>query len=177
MLFLSLLFVTSLLFSQNNIMKVVSDTVDVNSEICISIDIINDDEFVGFQSDILFPSDWELLDVYLFRDVDHQLSSHLVEDGLLRLISYSLTNSNFRGNEGSVIDIKLKTNDVDGKYPIKLKENIIASINAEDILTESIDGMVYVGDYEDSKKSIFAIIGGIFAIIIAAIVGFFSKKK
>ena len=72
----------------------------------------NDVAYTGFQADIYFPEgitvNKDEYDDYIFeltsrKGKDHQIVSALQTTGAIRILSYSLTNRNYLGNEGAFV--------------------------------------------------------------------------
>jgi len=108
--------------------------------VTITVTSNNSEPFNAFQFDILFPSElvWdEGVARLTSRSVDHALSATLVAAGRLRLIAYSLTNSDFTGSSGSILELDFIAGVQPGSYPVTFEDatlsgaggNILNSIN------------------------------------------------
>ncbi len=70
----------------------------------VSVMLVNNSSYTGFQCDILMPDgltadNWSLTD----RASDQSFSSRVQEDGALRIVCISMTSSLFEGNEGALL--------------------------------------------------------------------------
>lgn len=132
----------SFLFSQNNM--IIPD-VSSNAEdtISISLQVTNVDAFVAIQTDIQLPDQVTYIEnsgVLTSRAQDHILSISLLDDNLLRVFIYSLSNSTFLGNSGSVLDFQIILGTIPGNYQLQLINPIIGNASSQNILTGSTNG-------------------------------------
>lgn len=109
--------------------------------VTITVTANNSEPFNAFQFDILFPSELEWdegVARLTSRSVDHTLSAILVAAGRLRVLAYSLTNSDFTGSSGSILELDFIAGVQPGSYPVTFENvtlsgvggNILNSINA-----------------------------------------------
>ena len=97
----------------------------------LAINLTNEIAFTGFQVDFYMP---EGLDVvaeggnYSFeltdrKGNDHVLSAVKQSNGAIRLLCYSLTNKEFKGNEGALVKFSVKaSDDFVGEHEISIKD-------------------------------------------------------
>jgi hypothetical protein len=147
---LFLLLFTSLIYkaaiSGENIMKLDSLEAFPASVITVLIHVENDDPFVSFQLDIPIPEGFNYIEnsVQLNPDrkVNHSVAANVLANGRLRILSYSMTNSPFIGNNGAVAWFELSTPAEAGEYLLELLNTTIGSSNNQNIITGTIDGLV-----------------------------------
>lgn len=143
-IFIGLVIMMSWLCAQN-IMKVDSLQIAINDTAKVSINIENQDEFVGFQCDVLLPTSLTLWNMDLTeRAVNHNLTFIDKGDNKYRVIVYSITNAPYNGQSGSVIDMYLISDTLPGEYQITLDSCVIGNASAENILTEVENGYVEI---------------------------------
>jgi hypothetical protein len=116
-------------------------------DILVELEILNEDEFVGFQLDIPLPDGFDFMTgsgmLNPERITNHELAADLYPGtSLLRIMSYSLTNDAFTGNSGTIATFILHTPGVPGNYGLEILHGIIGNINAENIITGTINGNI-----------------------------------
>ena len=128
-----------------NIMKIHDVTAEVGDVITVELEIMNDDEFVGFNLDIPLPDGFNYVDgtAQLFRKTNHDFVFNVIEaTNVAKIISFSITNDAFLGNDGVIFSFDVTTPNVPGEYLLPIVDGIIGNIDAQDILTGTIDGTV-----------------------------------
>ncbi|NLN95097.1 MAG: carboxypeptidase regulatory-like domain-containing protein, partial [Bacteroidales bacterium] len=130
-----------------NIMKILDVTADVGSDINIDLEILNDDQFVGFQLDVPMPEGFDYVTGSVAlnptRITDHQiLANILANTNIFRVLSYSTTNAAYLGNSGIIASFTFSTPDIAGVYPLDIENAIIGDAQGDNILTGTVDGMV-----------------------------------
>ena len=143
---ISILIFGSILFAQNT-MFIPDVSGNAADTISVSIHIDNIDDFVAFQTDIQLPNEIEYMDnsaVLTGRAQDHILSALLLENNLLRVFVYSLSNSIFSGNSGSVLDFQVILGPIPGNFQLELINPIIGNVNSQNILTGFTNGNLYI---------------------------------
>jgi len=143
---ISILIFGSILFAQNT-MFIPDVSGNAADTISVSLHIDNIDDFVAFQTDIQLPNEIEYIvnsAVLTGRAQDHILSVLLLENNLLRVFVYSLSNSTFLGNSGSVLDFQVILGPIPGNFPLELINPIIGDVNSQNILTGFTNGNLYI---------------------------------
>lgn len=143
LLSLFLLFFSQAAVVGQNTMIISDYTGNVNDTITIAVEIENIDEFVGFQFDILVPDAADYLygsAALTTRANGHALTATLMGTNTLRVISYSLNQLPFWGNNGPVVDFQLVLGSNPGIYVLELNNAIIANAQSQNILTEVQNG-------------------------------------
>ena len=110
--------------------------------IVIPVSLENESELTAFQTDLYLPEGFELLKedgVYLVelsdrKGRDHVIMANDLDDGGIRIISYSTTVKPYSGNEGELFYITVKTpDDGDGDYTIMLKNTLLTTTDHEEL--------------------------------------------
>ena len=143
--FLSLYWIGSMfVFAGDNIMKIHDITATAGDVITVELEIINDDEFVGFNLDIPLPPEFDYVEgtSALHRDVDHFFSFDIIDGNTVRMMSASFTVTPFVGNDGVVVSFDLKTPVTAGSYTLDILNAVIVSSDVENILTGVIPGTI-----------------------------------
>ncbi len=110
--------------------------------IVIPVSLENESELTAFQTDLYLPEGFELLKKdgeYLVelsdrKGRDHVIMANDLDDGGIRIISYSTTVKPYIGNEGELFYITVKTpDDGDGDYTIMLKNTLLTTTDHEEL--------------------------------------------
>ncbi len=127
-----------------NIMKLHDVTASPGDTITIALEILNDDDFVGFNLDIAMPEGFEYVEgsTTLSRNVDHIYSFSIREGNIARIIAFSMTITPFTGNDGIVFSYDVLTPEDPGNHELLIVNPVLGSPDAQNILTGSINGMV-----------------------------------
>jgi len=127
-----------------NIMQIHDITANAGEVITVELEIMNDEEFVGFNLDVPLPAGFNYVEgsAELFRGTDHDFAFNVIEGNLAKIIAFSITNDVFEGNEGVVFSFDVETPNVPGEYTLPIVDGVIGNIDAQDILTGTIDGTV-----------------------------------
>lgn len=147
-----LIVITCLLFSHQlqaqNIMKLGDLSVQAGQEVTLTLSIDNAQPFVAFQVDIPIPTGLTYIESSAAledaRKDDHTLSVSIISSNTLRLIGYSMSSLNFKGNSGAVMHFKLKAGQLPGSFSLLLTNPIIGNTASANILTSSINGTLTI---------------------------------
>lgn len=110
--------------------------------IVIPVSLENESELTAFQTDLYLPNGFELVKEdgdYLVelsdrKGRDHVIMANDLDDGGIRIISYSTTVKPYSGNEGELFYITVKTpDDGDGDYTIMLKNTLLTTTDHEEL--------------------------------------------
>ena len=146
---------TSLVIQAQNSMHVLYTECIRTQTVTIPIEVLNQDEFVAFQFDLIFPEDVEFLSAKLTdRKVDHDLSAVAVGNNRARFVAYSLNNFVFTGVEGVVLNVDVEVHAQAGEYDILLEDVILASLDAQNIIDDVYHGILLVKEPTFSIKGI-----------------------
>ena len=137
--------------NQSNILIVNDVFADPGDVITVSVDVENEDVFVSFMLDIPLPENFE----YQFgsaelsdRKADHTIASNVLDGNVLRILSYSMTNSHFSGNDGTLFTFTIETPENEGVWSLIPQDIYLTAPGSEDyinILTASYPGTVVLG--------------------------------
>ena len=110
--------------------------------IIIPVSLENESELSAFQTDLYLPEGFELVKEdgdYLVelsdrKGRDHVIMANDLDDGGIRILSYSTTVKPYSGNEGELFYITIKTpDDGDGDYTIMLKNTLLTTTDHEEL--------------------------------------------
>jgi len=145
-LILYLLAFVQLGIAQNS-MNIKSISGQPGDTITIELEINNSDDFVAFQTDIQLPDQVQYLvnsAQLTNRANGHHLSANLLTGNVLRVVTYSLNQTPFIGNNGSVLYFRVILGSQPGNYTLTLLDPIISDDNSMNILNNSSDGSVTI---------------------------------
>ncbi|MFO7924256.1 MAG: hypothetical protein R6U58_11245 [Bacteroidales bacterium] len=127
-----------------NIMKIHDITAQAEETLTVDLEILNEEEFVGFNLDITLPEGFEYIadSEELFRSDDHMLSIAVLEGNIVRIISGSQENNPYKGNEGIILSFDMESPSTAGTYILEIQDAVIGDSEAVNILTETVDGTV-----------------------------------
>jgi len=118
----------------------------------VSVEIENSDEFVGFQLDFIVPiqADYvedsvELTD----RSQEHILNAGVTNGNNLRILSYSLDQSPFAGNEGAVVRFLISLGESAGVFPFAIEDPVIVDADSRNILTSTQIGSLEISSDDE----------------------------
>jgi hypothetical protein len=120
---------------------------EIHNEISIPISINNMEPFNGFQFDVTLPQNITYVNnsvALSSRKGDHIVSGSLINSNTLRIISYSNSNTDFRGEEGDIITFKLKPEVRSGNYNLTISNPVISNIALGNIESDSYSGSVQI---------------------------------
>lgn len=144
-----------------NYLTVQDQMSNAGSQATIQISAENNDAFVGFQFDITLPEGINYVDGTAILDVarkqDHTLSVTQLENGSLRLLSFSMTQQAFLGNEGTLVqfDVNIDETVESGNYPLTLLNATLGNSNSANILYAVNDGTLEITEQKMLDATIF----------------------
>jgi len=112
-----------------------------------SLSVENYEEFAAFQCDIQFPEVANYIDdsaELTNRREDHQLIVSDIGNNSIRILAFSMSQSNFTGEEGPVLTFRIRADGELGEYQYILSNAILANAEGENILAETQDGTVFI---------------------------------
>jgi len=127
------------------------------NQIVVEVEIDNEDIFLGFNMDIRIPEGFSYVEGsgQLFRQTNHVFFESLLEGGsLLRVVAFSISNDAFIGNEGLLFSFELDTPLVPGQYAINIEDAVFANLEIPNILTDTVDGVVTLGEENPADLNI-----------------------
>ena len=145
-LYTLLLFISISLKAQNT-MSIPDLEGSTSSEVILPIFINNQDAFVSFQLDLEIPANFQYVEGSIElseRSVDHVISVTPLEESVLRILSYSMSNQVFLDHEGEMAHLKLSTISQQGVYPLIISNAIIGNENSVNILDSISNGSIFL---------------------------------
>ena len=134
-----------------------TDTASLHGHtIVIPVSLENESELTAFQTDLYLPEGLELVKDdgdYLVelsdrKGIDHVIMANDLDDGGIRIISFSTSVMPFSGNEGELFYITVKTpDDGDGDYTIILKNTLLTTTDHEELSAPDASCTVTVYPY------------------------------
>ncbi|MCK4640442.1 MAG: choice-of-anchor D domain-containing protein [Candidatus Marinimicrobia bacterium] len=113
----------------------------------MTIDISNMEEFVGFSFDLnvpevmtYVPNSIALTD----RKTDHVVSATTLDNGYIRVVAYSVSNTLFSGNNGNVVALDFLIDGQGGFYNINFIEPVIGDINSANMISDHYNGTLEI---------------------------------
>ena len=131
-----------LVFSQNSIGVDSSISVSINETFEIPISLNSDGDFIAFQTDISFNStafNYQNYNVDNTLIPNHSVTVNLIEQGVLRILVYSGSNSNFPEGNLNFLNLQFNTLSEDGNFTFNFTNTVSDS---SEFNTESFDVQV-----------------------------------
>ena len=127
-----------------NIMVVRDATASTSGAVTIELEIINEDEFVGFNADMSISSGFTYVpgSAQLHRDNGHFLAFDILPGNVARMISAAVPTTPFLGNEGVIVSFDLQTPDEEGTFHFCVTDAVITDRNGLNIMTGDICGVI-----------------------------------
>jgi len=112
--------------------------------ITVELEIVNEDEFAGFNLDIPLPAGFDYIEgsAQLFRDDGHFFDFDILPGNVARMLSASVPTKPFLGNDGVIVSFDLQTPDEEGTYVLNIVDAVIADAQGNDIMTGAEPGTV-----------------------------------
>lgn len=116
-------------------------------QVDLSFSINNMEAFTGFQFDLTLPSAMSYVSGSAnlsTRANGHLASGNMVASNKLRVVAYSVNNSNFSGNQGDVITLSFLVNGTAGNYGLSLSNVIIGDTLGDNVVSEYYNGQLQI---------------------------------
>ena len=134
------------LLSGGNIAQINDLEIDIGEVAVIELEIINSDAFTGFQMDVLLPAGMTYQPgsiALTSRAGNHEISATMLAGNILRVLSWSMNNALFAGNDGPVATFILDYGTaLPDDYPLVLDDAIIGDVNGNNIATMMNNGVL-----------------------------------
>jgi hypothetical protein len=134
--------------SAANVLKIGQYQVQPNTNIVIQLEADNSDPFVAFQVDIPIPAGFSYIEgsaqLNVSRSSGHLLSANLVSGNILRLIGFSVSNTAFLGNTGSLANFTIKSRAIPATFLLNIDTPLLGNNKSINILTGATNGDVTV---------------------------------
>ena len=109
--------------------------------------INNMEPFVGFQFDLSLPAPLSFVPDSAFlseRKANHNISANMINSNTLRVVSYSIDNQIFSGNDGKILELGFNAEGVGGYYGIYLNNVIIGDSMGINIVSAYTNGNIQI---------------------------------
>jgi len=127
-----------------NTLEIIGGQTNENDTATITVNMVNDSAIVAFQIDIPLSNQLTYIvtsaTLNSARVVDHVLDAKLLSGDTLRILGYSVSNTPFSGNNGTIVTFKLYTGTIPGDYPLVLINPLVGDTSSTNVLTGSING-------------------------------------
>lgn len=137
-------FLSMQIANATNTLEIVGGQTNVNDTAVVTLNMVNDSSIVAFQIDIPLSDQLTYINSSAFlnasRMVDHVLDAKMLPGDTLRIIGYSLSNTPFLGNSGTIVTFKFLTGTVPGDYSLNMVNPVVGDTSSTNVLTGSVNG-------------------------------------
>lgn len=134
--------------SADNVFQIGQYSVQPGTPFTVQLEAANSDSFVAFQVDIPIPNGFHYIDgsaqLNASRTSGQLLSVTLLSGDTLRLLGYSVNNTPFVGNAGTLVSFTLKSGTLPGNYSLTMNNALMGNSQSTNILTGTMNGQVTV---------------------------------
>ncbi len=132
---------TGCILAGGNIMKLHDVKAQAGDTITIQLEIINEEEFIGFNLDIPLPGDFQYVEgsEQLYRDDGHYFTFGIAEGNVVRMLSVSMQSKSYKGHDGIIASFDVISPEVPVNLKMSAENAVIGNISAQNILTSTID--------------------------------------
>ena len=116
-----------------------------NGHVALPVALVNSEEYSAFQLDVVLPAGVELSEVTLTgrAKASHVVAWNTLSDGTVRVVAYAMNNAAFRGNEGTLINLVLKTSDnLSADAVLTLTDGLFATVNGAEHQASDVNVMM-----------------------------------
>lgn len=146
LLMLSLVLVDGV--NASNVLIVSNEQTNPNGTVTVHVDVENTDAFTGLQMDFVLDGQLSFVpgsgQLNPDRQFDHIISVAQLPENTIRVFIFSLGNSNFLGNSGTIFTFDLLAGSEAGVYPLIPENSVLGNIQGENILTGVVNGSVTI---------------------------------
>ena len=109
------------------------------------LSVKNMESFVAFQTEIPLGDNLSYVEnsAILYRNTDHELVASVV-NGTLKIYAYSLSNSEFLGNEGKIATFQLRLGTNPGIFTLANTKAKMVNIQGEELALSTVNGIVCI---------------------------------
>lgn len=109
------------------------------------LSVKNMESFVAFQTEIPLGDNLSYVEnsTVLYRNTDHELVASVV-NGTLKIYAYSLSNSEFQGNEGKIATFQLRLGTNPGMFTLANTKAKMVNIQGEELALSTVNGIVCI---------------------------------
>lgn len=119
-----------------------------NTNFVVQLIAENTDPFVAFQVDIPIPTGFGYVEgsavLNASRISGHALTASILTGNIVRLIGYSVGNTAFLGNSGTLVSLTLKSGAIPATFALELNQPMLGNSQSTNILSGSSNGSVTV---------------------------------
>ncbi|MFA6978578.1 MAG: choice-of-anchor D domain-containing protein [Ignavibacteriaceae bacterium] len=141
---LFIIFCANALLAQNTLF-IDTTSSGPNETMLISVKINNEKPFTAFQLDIALPAVLQYANnsasLADSRKLDHQVSTSVLTNNVLRLIAFSSSGKNFTGDSGTVVTFSCNAKQMPGSYQLSVSNVIVSDTSHVNILNNSFNGL------------------------------------
>jgi len=131
-----------------NIISATSVTGTKGDTVSLPFSINNSEPFVAFQFDITLPDSVSFVNSSLIlsnrASGSHSITSSFITSNKLRVLAYSMNQSQFSGSAGEVCSFNVILNKKYGEYPLSLSDGIIGNVNNQNIISSMNNGLLKI---------------------------------
>ncbi len=119
----------------------------LHDTVTLKIDVDNHDTFVAFQADFEIPANLTLVPGsarLTNRRDDHSLTAVLISQRVIRLFAFSMSQSVFSGNSGTVVELDFLTGSAVGSFDLVMSNAVLADAASNNILRDTQNGRLTI---------------------------------
>ena len=143
---LYILLISNLIWSQNTF-EISSETVDVNTEFSLSVDLDNSVAITAFQFDLSYnETALELSTGHSLtsRAENHSITASNIGNNTIRVIVYSSNNEVVDIGTGAILNLNFTSKNLPGSYNINISNIVLSDVSGQQLESSSINGSVTV---------------------------------
>ena len=143
---LYILLISNLIWSQNTF-EISSETVDVNTEFSLSVDLDNSVAITAFQFDLSYnETALELSTGHSLtsRAENHSITASNIGNNTIRVIVYSSNNEVVDIGTGAILNLNFTSKNLPGTYNINISNIVLSDVSGQELESSSINGSVTV---------------------------------
>ncbi|MCK9281313.1 MAG: choice-of-anchor D domain-containing protein [Melioribacteraceae bacterium] len=145
--FITILFFISTIITAQNLIGTGNYSGAPAETITIAVNVTNADPFTALQTDIKLPSQVKYVDNSIelsSRASAHNISASLQENNTLRVIIFSVNQTNVTGTSGDLFSFRVTLKTDPGNYNLELLNTVIANASSQNIFTGSENGSIAI---------------------------------
>jgi len=143
---LYILLISNLIWSQNTF-EISSETVDINTEFSLSVDLDNSVAITAFQFDLSYNEtalDLNTGHSLTSRAEDHSITASNIGNNTIRVIVYSSNNEVVDIGTGTILNLNFTSKNLPGSYNINISNIVLSDVSGQELESSSNNGSVTV---------------------------------
>ena len=143
---LYIILLSNLIWSQNTF-EISSETVDINTEFSLSVDLDNSVAITAFQFDISYNETALELNTghsLTSRAENHSITASNIGNNTIRVIVYSSNNEVVDVGTGTILNLNFTSQNLPGTYNINISNIVLSDASGQELESSSINGSVTV---------------------------------